>query len=215
MFEQVLNRCLTGLVPERLQHDPIVFVRTAVVQLLPPAYILAIWVAFYDSPRVLPPWWILALYISFPVLVRVFSSYRLPAWLFISMQYATSLFVMLQVLPSAAAYVTTAFFVPFIALVLLGRRAGLACAALSVAMVCAGHIVWSRVIPQPDQPILIHMAIVRRGMARNWVMTVLAAILHRGLAFAVDRRCRDIARVNEQMFASVWCVGASVCFSWF
>jgi hypothetical protein len=214
MLDQVLRRVLNVLVPERLQRDPVVFVRAAVVQLLPPIYILAMWITLYGLPqRVNPPTWNLVLYASFPVLVRLFSGYKVPAWIFIAVQMVSSLYLSLRVFPPGVAYISTSFFVPFIAVVLVGRRVGLFCAMFSLLLICYSHYVVPPLgAPTAEQQVFMQMEIVRRCAARNWAMVMLTAILHRVLTFAVDQRCRDIARSNEQMFASVWCVGASVFF---
>jgi ABC-type proline/glycine betaine transport system permease subunit len=209
LLETVMLRCLGILVPEPLQHDPIVFVRSAIVQLLPPLYIFAMWLAFYGFPaRLLPPWWNLALYASFPVFVRFFRSYQIPAWLFIAVQQLSSVYLAVRVLPPASAYLTTAFFMPYVALVLLGRRVGLFCAAFSVVLFVLSHVVTHT--PSSQLPVLMQTEVARRAMVRNWVMVILTAGLHRALTYAVNSRTRAIVHASEQMFASLWyCVPCS------
>lgn len=204
-FDSVLAGCMRLLVPSKIRSDPMASIRCMMIAVLPSLYILAAWIVLYRLPhRLQPPAWNLYVYLTFPFLIRITGSYSLVAWIFMLFQSGSSLFVLTVVHPTVSVAITL-MFVPLVACLFSGRRAGVAFGIFALYILIAGHY---QLVPFHGEFAPPPRAVLRSWMspaqARNWAMTILLIGLHRLIHWGIFRREALIVSGQQQAFASIW-----------
>jgi hypothetical protein len=106
---------LEFVIPVQYRSNELVFVRAAACAFTPPVYILVTSCVFVRYPPFQPPYWMMALYFLAPFSLRITGSYRVAAYIFLTIQFGTSVGIHLGgIVPSRFILGTTAVFVPFV-----------------------------------------------------------------------------------------------------
>lgn len=205
------------IVPKQHRTNPLIWIRCVIVQLLPVVYLVAMYVSLpAQFSRLRPPLWLFSLYGSFPFMLRLFGTYKVPAWVFILVQLGTSVYLALLV-NSKFAYVSTAYYIPLVALLFVGYGKALAISFYVMVFLIAGHVGLIQRLFGLAQPLLKNgfstTYMLNVGMARNFLMVIFMFLLHYYAQRLVTKRAEEIERRNQQIFASVWYVWFGSCIS--
>lgn len=200
---------LTRIVPSALQGNQTDFVRAACVTLLPPLYVLGMWLSFQGYPaQALPPPYILVFYSSFPIIMRLFHSYRIPAWLFCANQTLAAVMILRRAHPDFI-YGTTIVFIPYVAFTMIGPRTGFAFGSVSVLLLILAH---ARLFPFNYTPpittaeyLAFKTGLVKRSFVRNFVMLGLIHALTLAVRRTVELRQTEMIENAHRVFAGVVC----------